>query len=75
MTGGVTIAPGTTTIDFPKYADLQIFLTINFDPGTGHLSALGLGGPISTACTVRPNVNCPADLGSRSPGFADTDTG
>jgi hypothetical protein len=41
MTGGVTIAPGTTTIDFPKYADLQIFLTINFDPGTGHLSALG----------------------------------
>ena len=41
MTGGVTIAPGTTTIDFPKYADLQIFLTINFDPGTGLLSALG----------------------------------
>ena len=34
-----------------------------------------LGGPISTACTVRPNVNCPADLGSRGPDFADTDTG
>jgi hypothetical protein len=41
MTGAVTVAPATTTIDFPKYADLQIFITVNFDPGTGLLSALG----------------------------------
>jgi AAA domain-containing protein len=41
LTGGVTIAPNTTTIDFPKYADLQIFLSVNFDPGTGLLCALG----------------------------------
>jgi hypothetical protein len=41
MTGDVTVAPNTTTIDFPKYADLQIFLTVNFDAGTGLLCALG----------------------------------
>jgi hypothetical protein len=41
MTGAVTVALDTTTIDFPKYADLQIFLTVNFDPGTGLLTALG----------------------------------
>lgn len=41
MTGAVTIAPDTTTIDFPKYADLQVFITVNFDPGTGLLTALG----------------------------------
>ena len=44
MTGAVTVAPDTTTIDFPKYADLQIFVTVNFDPGTGLLSALGSEG-------------------------------
>lgn len=41
MAGGVTIAPNTTTIDFPMWADLEIFITVNFDPGTGLLSALG----------------------------------
>jgi len=41
LSGGVTIAPNTTTIDFPKYADLQVFVTVNFDPGTGLLCALG----------------------------------
>jgi hypothetical protein len=41
ITGDVTIAPNTTTIDFPTYADLQIFVTVNFDPGTGLLCALG----------------------------------
>ena len=41
MSGDVTVAPNTTTIDFPKYADVQIFITVNFDPGTGLLCALG----------------------------------
>jgi hypothetical protein len=41
ITGNVTVAPNTTTIDFPKYADLQIFGVVNFDPGTGLLCALG----------------------------------
>lgn len=41
VAGGVSIAPNTTTIDFPKWADLEIFLTANFDPGTGLLTALG----------------------------------
>jgi hypothetical protein len=41
LTGDVTVAAETTTIDFPKYADLQIFITVNFDPGTGLLCALG----------------------------------
>ena len=41
LTGDVTIAANTTTIDFPKYADLQIFLSVNFDHGTGLLCALG----------------------------------
>lgn len=41
LTGEVTVAPNTTTVDFPKYADLQIFVTVNFDPGTGLLCALG----------------------------------
>jgi hypothetical protein len=41
MTSAVTLAPNTTTVDFPKYADLQIFITVNFDPGTGLLCALG----------------------------------
>jgi len=39
--GNVTIAPNTTTIDFPKWADLEIFITVNFDPGTGLLTAIG----------------------------------
>jgi hypothetical protein len=39
--GNVTIAPNTTTIDFPKWADLEIFITVNFDPGTGYLTAIG----------------------------------
>lgn len=39
--GNVTIAPNNTTIDFPKWADLEIFITVNFDPGTGYLTAIG----------------------------------
>ncbi|HVV53322.1 MAG TPA: AAA domain-containing protein [Polyangia bacterium] len=41
LTGAAGVAPNTTTVDFPKFADLQIFLTVNFDPGTGLLCALG----------------------------------
>ncbi len=41
VAGSVTIAPDTTTIDFPSRADLEIFLTVNFDPGTGFLTAIG----------------------------------
>ena len=41
LTGDVTVAPNTTTVDFPKYADLQVFVTVTFDPGTGLLCALG----------------------------------
>jgi hypothetical protein len=41
LAGGVSIAPNTTTIDFPKWADLEIFITVNFDSGTGLLTALG----------------------------------
>lgn len=41
ISGNLTIANHTTTVDFPKYADLQIFLSVNFDPGTGLLCALG----------------------------------
>jgi hypothetical protein len=41
MAGDVTIAPNTTTIDFPKWADLELFITVNFDPGTGLLTAIG----------------------------------
>lgn len=41
LNGDVTIAPNTTTIDFPKWADLEIFISVNFDPGTGLLTALG----------------------------------
>ncbi|MCK6486603.1 MAG: DEAD/DEAH box helicase [Phycisphaerae bacterium] len=37
----VTIAPNTTTIDFPSWADLETFITVNFDPGTGYLTAIG----------------------------------
>lgn len=39
--GNVTIAPNSTTIDFPSWADLEIFITVNFDSGTGHLTAIG----------------------------------
>jgi hypothetical protein len=41
LSGDITLAPNTTTVDFPKYADLQIFVSVNFDPGTGLLCALG----------------------------------
>ena len=41
LTGAVSVADNTTTIDFPRYADLQIFVSVNFDPGTGLLCALG----------------------------------
>ena len=41
LTGNITVAQATTTIDFPRYADLQIFVSVNFDPGTGLLCALG----------------------------------
>lgn len=41
IAGGFTLAPGTTTIDFPKWANLEIFITVNFDPGTGLLTSLG----------------------------------
>jgi hypothetical protein len=41
VAGHVTVAPGTTTIDFPSWADLEIFITINFDSGTGYLTAIG----------------------------------
>jgi hypothetical protein len=41
LSGNLTIAANTTTVDFPKYADLQVFISVNFDPGTGLLSALG----------------------------------
>lgn len=36
-----SLSTGTTTVDFPRYADLEIFVTVNFDPGTGLLTALG----------------------------------
>jgi hypothetical protein len=41
VNGGVTIATNTTTIDFPQWADLELFITVNFDPGTGLLTAIG----------------------------------
>lgn len=41
LSGNLTVADNTTTVDFPKYADVQIFLSVNFDPGTGLLCALG----------------------------------
>ena len=41
VANSVTIAPNTTTIDFPKWADLEIFVTVNFDSGTGLLTAIG----------------------------------
>lgn len=41
LSGNITVAANTTTVDFPKYADLQIFVSVNFDPGTGLLCALG----------------------------------
>lgn len=41
ISGNFSIAPNTTTVDFPKWADLEIFLSVNFDPGTGLLTALG----------------------------------
>jgi len=41
LTDNVTVAQATTTVDFPRYADLQIFVSVNFDPGTGLLCALG----------------------------------
>jgi hypothetical protein len=41
LSGDATLAPNTTTIDFPKWADLEIFISVNFDPGTGLLTALG----------------------------------
>ncbi|MBL0869722.1 MAG: AAA family ATPase [Phycisphaerales bacterium] len=41
VAGAVSVAPGTTTIDFPKWADLELFITVNFDPGTGYLTAIG----------------------------------
>lgn len=41
LSGNLTIAANTTTVDFPRYADLQIFVSVNFDPGTGLLCALG----------------------------------
>lgn len=40
-TDATSLSAGTTTVDFPKYADLEIFVTVNFDPGTGLLTALG----------------------------------
>jgi hypothetical protein len=41
LSGTLTLADNTTTADFPRYADLQIFVSVNFDPGTGLLCALG----------------------------------
>lgn len=41
LSGEVTLAEGTTTIDFPRWTDLEIFITVNFDPGSGLLTALG----------------------------------
>lgn len=41
VANNVTIAPNTVTIDFPSWADLEIFITVNFDSGTGHLTAIG----------------------------------
>lgn len=41
LSGNITVAANTTTVDYPKYADLQIFVSVNFDPGTGLLCALG----------------------------------
>jgi len=41
LSGTITVSANTTTVDFPKYADLQIFVSVNFDPGTGLLCALG----------------------------------
>jgi hypothetical protein len=39
-----SLSEGTVTIDFPKWADLEVFVTVNFDPGTGLLTALGSEG-------------------------------
>lgn len=36
-----TIAPNTTTVDFPRWVDLEIFISVNFDSGTGLLTSIG----------------------------------
>ena len=41
ISGEITVSTNTTTIDFPKWVDLEVFITVNFDPGTGLLTALG----------------------------------
>lgn len=41
INGGITIAPNTTTIDFPRWVDLEIFISVNFDSGTGLLTSIG----------------------------------
>lgn len=41
VAGNVTIAQNTTTIDFPSWADLEVFITVNFDSGTGYLTSVG----------------------------------
>lgn len=39
-----SLSVGTVTIDFPRWADLEVFITVNFDPGTGMLTAIGSEG-------------------------------
>jgi len=56
-----------TFADFPTYADLEAFITVNFDPGTGLLTGLGL------AAYFRQRVPFQAPAGSnrnwRAEGF------
>ncbi|WP_082390119.1 DEAD/DEAH box helicase [Ornatilinea apprima] len=39
--GAPSLAPNTTTVDFPRWVDLEIFISVNFDSGTGLLTAIG----------------------------------
>jgi len=40
-TGDFSIAQNTSSVDMPKWADLEIFIAINFDPGSGLLTSIG----------------------------------
>lgn len=42
LAGMSSVAPDVASADFPSYSDLEVFITVNFDPGTGLLTGLGL---------------------------------
>jgi AAA domain len=37
------LAPNVSSADFPSYADLEVFISVNFDSSAGRLTGLGLG--------------------------------